>query len=265
MTIVAGFLSLHGAVLCSDSQESTQGGFLKDNVTKLNVYRVPVGNLMFAAAGTTGQTTALEQQIVEALQAGDAKDLQATRDAIQSTVIAFYQKHIWPSGQPSQTAALMVIADSENEWLLKTDQESTVVRCPTGACVGIGSKAAERAMRFLLPKTGTFGYDVRSLDQLIAIAAYVVWLAKETVDGCGGPTQLAAQPRGEQIRKRYNQRALSEMEHGFDDIAAHHGELIYDLLEPSELPTNALRKFRSRAEERMQFLRSWRRFSKAFR
>jgi hypothetical protein len=114
--------------------------------------------------------------------------------------------------------------------LLKTDQDSTVTECACSACVGIGAKAAERTLGRLIFETPT-GCLAHTFDQLVAIACYAVWVAKETVDGCGGPTQLVT------FHEDHGGGALSApsdlvfLERAFEEVELRSGDLMARLLD----------------------------------
>jgi hypothetical protein len=223
MTVAVGLLATTGLVVASDSLESTITGYAKGNVQKVFVEPVPGGFLYFAGAGVPSPSDYVLQETLDALNTEKKWNVPKYVAKIRAIVKQYYEQYVWPSRQPSQFAALFGLWGGADEGvLLKTDQDVTVVRCPSSGCVGVGAKAAERAAEFLIGQLGRKRLVVASIDQLVTIAAYAVWVAKETIDGCGGPTQFGT---WDKTHGRYAPQAIGLLENAFLEVERAEGRL----------------------------------------
>lgn len=259
MTIAAGFTSPTGIVVCSDSLESTAVGYGKGMVQKVFVEPVEPGFLYFSAAGYPGPCDFVRQQIVAALRAEPQWNKDRYVEVIRQVVRDYYKDHVWPSGLASQFGAVIALWGHNNEHvLLKTDLDSTVVQCRAYACVGIGSKAAERAAALFFP--GNPGACLTaSFDQLVAIAAYVIWVAKETIDGCGGPTQIAVYSKAGGGFIHHTSVAIDALEGAFSEFEHATSHAMRRLLHPGINDEEVFRDFQQQVMTGRAFS-SWRRW-----
>lgn len=256
MTIAMGLVSPKGLIVCSDSLESTAPGYGKGYVTKVGMHPTPEGTLFFAAAGYAGPAVFIETEILDALSAEKAPSLDRSIASVRRIVRDYYQDHIWPTGQPSTFGAVIGLRYRDTFVLLKTDCDSTVTRCRDYACVGIGAKPAERAARLVLGASNPTGCVVASFNQLVAIGAYCVWLAKETIDGCGGPTQMVGLEKGVSIGTPFV--ALDVLEKAFDEIATRQAVVLHRLLSTHVGPAQVCEDFQTQIANARAY-HSWRR------
>jgi len=110
----------------------------------------------------------------------------------------------------------------------------------------------------MFPNADTAMCDVSSFDQLMAIACYVVWMAKETVDGCGGPTQLAVYDRKHSTITTVAAVAsfIPQLEAAFKRLESHYAYVVRGLCEPTA-DNGSLDYFKGMA---IRYIEPWRKW-----
>lgn len=198
VTVVAGFKITGGVVLCADTQE-TVGGISKRNVPKLRFepsnlrYKfdkmaagIDPDDLAVAFCGATDNGPYLDMLVDEAWEA--AKDATSFTDAcslIKRSIKDTYQEYgtIYQLGQLPSTEIIYGVKMEQTSKLFyafgpavsETDQYHSG---------GVGSYMAD----FIASRM----YDrYLSVAQCIILAAYVLFQAKEHVEGCGGDSHIA--------------------------------------------------------------------------
>jgi 20S proteasome alpha/beta subunit len=192
VTIVAGFKSRDGVVLCADTQE-TIAGFSKRQVPKL--VSLPLydseaeePNLAAVFCGATDNGPFLDELIHETWDAVQqaksfAEACRTAKEAIQEHYRKFgaiYQVGCCP------TAELLYGIKMDGQSSLFSALGPSVNENDGYATGGIGCHLAN----FLIDRMG-YESDWMTLRQCLIIAAYVLFQTKQYVDGCGGETQIA--------------------------------------------------------------------------
>jgi len=198
VTIVAGFKTAEGVVLCADTQE-TVGGISKRNVPKLRFepsdpyYRAArvlggddTNELAVAFCGATDNGAYLDMLVDEAWEASkDAPSFEQACELIKQSIKDTYREYggIYQSGQLPSTEIIYGVKMAQRSKLFYAlgPAISETDRYHSG---GIGSYMAD----FIASRMYDEYLNIR---QCIILAAYVLFQAKEHVDGCGGDSHIA--------------------------------------------------------------------------
>jgi 20S proteasome alpha/beta subunit len=198
MTIVAGFKSVDGIVVCADTQE-TVGDISKRNVPKIRfepgeaftrMGKILGGgadnDLAVAFCGATNNGPYLDMLVDEAWKsARAATSLSEACDAIKQSIKDTYHEYgsIYQVGY-CPTAELIYGVKMDRDSRLFYALGPAVNEKEKYASGGIGSYMAD----FLASRMNRYGLTVR---QCVIIAAYILFQAKEHVEGCGGDSHIA--------------------------------------------------------------------------
>ena len=181
MTIGIGFVCDKGIVLCSDSQV-TAGG-MKYYEAKISFPAQDRKNAVagFAYAGNTNLMRSFEGKFKSAMNLVPKPHTVAkVHDVIETILLMMDTIDTDPDGLHMLCA---IVAQSEFK-LYKTERKivSEVLRYD---CIGVGDSSV---LRYLLPKV-SYTHVYRT-NQALKLAAYLVFVAKQYIDGCGGDTTL---------------------------------------------------------------------------
>jgi len=196
MTIAVGIVAQGGIVVAADTEESS--GYMKSSETKiLSVLggvqlgkqtkpNVATGACLISGAGDSGYVTALMYELADVFL--DQKTLvdKPLQKAFQACIKNFHAEHIIPfAGYPrvDRPSVEMLIAFNRKHrsGLLISEKSALFKKMPYKA-VGAGSIYAEILLHRL------WGHaDVKSTQIL---AAYVVFMVKESIEGCGKYKQI---------------------------------------------------------------------------
>lgn len=222
MTIVAGFRSSQGTILCADSYESLKG-YYKQTVQKVHTH--PIGHeriLGVAAAGSSGLCDGLEAEILAAVR---KHPLGNYEKSLKAAVLSFYKGTVWANPDPADhdLSALLVVHDEIDSALWRVSTTGTVTRHPEYVSVGVGQFVANQWHASLLPN----GCADTPIDQLLAIAVCVLWHVKQGIDGCGGPTSATIfWPRGQFGGRLASTTLLSAAEMAFESMQRSYASLL---------------------------------------
>lgn len=198
VTIVAGFKTTDGVVLCADTQE-TVGGISKRNVPKLRfeptgiLYRadkhrrgLDPDDLAVAFCGATDNGPYLDMLVDEAWEAvKEATSITHACALIKQSIKDTYREYggIY---QPGQLPSAEIIYGVKMEGCSRLFHAFGPAISESDACLsgGVGAYLAD----FIASRMYDRYIDLR---QCIILAAYVLFQAKEHVDGCGGDSHIA--------------------------------------------------------------------------
>jgi hypothetical protein len=196
MTIALGIIAEGGIVVAADTEESS--GYMKSSEAKiLSVLdgvqlgkqtkpNFPTGACLISGAGDSGYVTALMYELAEVFL--DKKDLvdKPLQKAFQTCIKDFHTEHIIPFASypgADRPGVEMLIAFNRNHRSgLLVSEKSAVFRKMPYKAVGIGSVYAEILLHRLWKHA-----DVKTTQIL---AAYIVFMVKESIEGCGKYTQV---------------------------------------------------------------------------
>lgn len=194
VTIVAGFRSYEGIVLCADTQETV------NNLSKRNVPK-----LIFQPSNEYGQTQALSSDELAVAFAGAADNGPFVDKLVANA---------WEDAQAGST--IDEVCDLIEVSIKRTYKEFGAIfqagYCPTADLIyGVKMFGASKLFSASGPVvneqkrfySGGAGYymsdflasrmyhDGMSLRQCVILGAYILFQAKEHVEGCGGESQIA--------------------------------------------------------------------------
>ncbi len=199
MTIAIALSAHNGVVVAADTQEST-GDYMKGAKGKMACYYARdkdwVESCIVAGAGDSGYVQALIEELGQTYQAADPnmqihsmekKSPPSLQSEFRDCVKKFYKEHIIPFAaypERKRPDVEMLIACQRKVMTGIFTTEKTVVNySPTYKAVGFGSTFAELFLGKL--------WGGMSIDQAEVLAAYVVFMAKESVESCGKFTTMA--------------------------------------------------------------------------
>lgn len=241
MTIAVGLRSVHGTILCADTEET--GWALKGRVEKVRVQVVGGGRIFgFVGAGTGPLCDFLEQEIAKALHTTPTNKPDADLDLIRRVVIKVHKQYFWPNpawkSDNPLVGALMVLRHLDRDTVLLRCGDGVVTEHPQYASVGVGADMADYWHRILLP----IGCSEYQRDRLIAIAAFVLWQTKQFVPGCGGQTSIASfHPGGFDWGPSFV--LIRQLEASFELILRSYGILVGSALNPTGPLSEPLERF----------------------
>ncbi len=192
MTIIAGFRCKKGVVLCADTQE-TVGNVSKRNVPKLRFERTPrvmatLGGTDLAAVfcGATDNGAFVDKLVDSAWVAARTQhSIEDVSAAIECSIKDTYREfgEIYQLGYcPYAELIYGVKVNGESRLFAAA---GPVVNKKDEYCTGgVGTYMAD----FLAERM----YDITlTIQQCVILAAYILFQAKEHVDGCGGKSHIA--------------------------------------------------------------------------
>ena len=187
LTIALGFTSLPGAILCSDTQMTSDSGFKFEESKMLNPIEWDGWGIFGTYAGSPAKARAVEYQMGEYCHELIERDRKAVptikqlERQLQKVIVQVSRKHRGP------LQMLWVISLKKYLHMYRIDQK-TLTPVYDFSCLGIGDSSL---VRFLLDNLRS----VRTQDAARG-AAYIVQQAMKYVDGVGGSTEIWAIYRG---------------------------------------------------------------------
>lgn len=198
MTIAIGMRAQDGLVVAADTQESI-GDYLKGVKGKMSCFYTHdkgwAESCIVAGAGDSGYVQALMEELGQTYQAADpimhvyhlGKNTPSLQSEFRDCIKRFYKEHIIPfAAYPERKrpdVEMLIACQRKTMMGIFTSEKTVVNHSPTYKAIGLGSTFAE----LLLGKL----WGVISIDQAEILAAYVVFMAKESVDSCGKFTTIS--------------------------------------------------------------------------
>jgi len=200
MTIAIGMMAQDGLVVAADTQEST-GDYMKGAKGKMACFYVHDGDwadsCIVAGAGDSGHVHALIEELGQTFQAADPKmqiysfakkSPPSLQSEFRDCVKRFYKEHIIPfSSYPERKrpdVEMLIACQRKTMMGIFTSEKTVVNHSSPYKAIGFGSTFAELFLTKL--------WDGMSIEQAEILAAYVVFLAKESVESCGKFTTIAS-------------------------------------------------------------------------
>ena len=192
MTIAVGFRCSDGVVLATDSQYS-------QDITKMTGKKIfPLWSngeyaMTLAGSGGADNIKAIVRDVEVALK--DSLGSRETSSAeiqqiVENVLPPFYAKHI--DCAPPEVRGDLEVGFMVGIWTKREGTKlfsvcrTTITEVQDYQCIGAGSYLTEYVSQAICPRGRL------SVEQTIALAAYIVWAAKKYVDFCGGPTFVRA-------------------------------------------------------------------------
>jgi len=191
VTIVAGFKSWEGLVLCADTQETI--GDAKRHVPKLRFEpREKAGDgvapdeLAVVFCGATNDGVFLDEMVDRAwIEVQDATSLDEACDSIRQTIKGYYREAtgLYQPGYVPRTELIFGVKMHRASRLFYSLGPAVTER-DTYSSGGVGGYMAD----FLASRMYS---NVLGLRECVILAAYTLFQAKEHVEGCGGESHIA--------------------------------------------------------------------------
>ena len=193
VTIIAGFRCQEGIVVCADTQETS--GTAKRSVSKLKCFNGPVANqdgtgminpdlaLAICGAGDGPFIDKIASQAWDAVRY--VSDVRQAAERIESMIKETYREfgQIYQAGACPHAELVYGITIAGQSALFQAI--GPIVNEKDYASSGIGYYLAD----FLTSKMR--GDEWLTIRQSIILAAYILFQAKEHVEGCGGDSHIA--------------------------------------------------------------------------
>ncbi|HEV2021814.1 MAG TPA: hypothetical protein VGQ94_04740 [Terriglobales bacterium] len=191
MSIVAGFKSHEGIVLCADTQETV--GTSKRHVPKLRFEPkekagdgVPPDELAVGFCGATNDGVFLDEMVDRAWEnVQTATSLDEACDNIKGSIKTYHREAVklYQAGSVPQTELIYGVKMHRSSRLFYALGPAISER-DKYATGGVGAYMAD----FLASRMYR---DYLGLTQCLILATYTLFQAKENVDGCGGDSHIA--------------------------------------------------------------------------
>jgi hypothetical protein len=194
MTIALGIIATDGLVMAADTQQTIQG-YAKFNRGKMGASLVSGlgrpnahSGCVIAGAGTSAHLGALSRNL-QAKFNGPArlKSMEETQDAFAEVVEQFHKRYVlpyaaFPDERPDVKVLIGVLKDSNVK--LFVSQGNLLKPADPYEAVGVGEVLARTFLQrfFQMPMLDVW--------ETVLLASYVMYLVKESVDGCGGQTDM---------------------------------------------------------------------------
>lgn len=217
MTIAAGFVCLDGLVLCADTQETIQG-YTKSKTDKIWEESDAQFGIAVTGSGDSEALKTLSQQIVDDVMGSWQRSAllytYTARKIIQKTVQKFTREHllIYPQAERPYVEGLLIgMREHHNHDLFKVT--GTMLREVKADGDAIGSGA-------LLAKSWKEKqYDpFMDLDELVVVACYIIYQAKQYADGCDGNTDMLIYSHKHNYAGGAPTAAIKELEALFEEF-----------------------------------------------
>jgi 20S proteasome alpha/beta subunit len=184
VTIALGLKTPTGAVLCTDSQITKEGG-LKYRGKKICDFIKDDGAVSIAFAGSPSLMQALKEQLTERLKEPRNKSVKWTpwvRKHVAAILADFHKHH---RTRPFEILCVVSARDGSRTEMYR-GQGKLLVDVEDFECVGVGdSSVLHYLASVLFPRA-------LSLNQAVLLGCYLIMQAVEYIDGCGGPLQARA-------------------------------------------------------------------------
>ena len=185
-------LASDGIVIAADAEESDQ--YYKRSQQKILTFlgNIPVGNNLNQPSMACAFTGAGEGGYVDAFTAEAIQNIStsATRNEFEEflakRVLEFHEKHLFPLATANNPPEMQILVGAYVQWGtgIFVSYGSTLRRAFPHAAIGAGAHFAMS----LIDDLGTI-QDVRRTELL---AAYVVGITKERIEGCGKYTAIVS-------------------------------------------------------------------------
>jgi hypothetical protein len=194
MTICLGITANDGIVVAADTLESTD--YLKNEKSKV-MYAFgtiqmgqpesrPRSAALICGAGDSGYVESLQTRLVSVFLDNQNVTGDELRDEFEGCLKDFYRAHIIPfATYPSRDrpdVEMLIAANSGHHLSLWISEKTTVRRGTLYKAIGVGSTLAEIMLGRL--------WKPMNVDAARMLAAYVVFMVKESVEGCGKFTTI---------------------------------------------------------------------------
>lgn len=191
MTICIGMLAHDGIVIAADAQESDQ--YYKRSQQKILTFlgNIPLGSnpsqpSMACAFTGSGEGGYVDAFVAEAmLNIPTDATQKGFQDFLAEKVLRFHEQHLFPLAAASNPPEIQVLVGSYVQWStsIYVSHGSTLRRAFPHAAIGAGAHFAMSLIDDL---------QISDLRHTEILAAYVVGITKERIEGCGKYTAIVS-------------------------------------------------------------------------
>jgi 20S proteasome alpha/beta subunit len=195
MTIALGFKCSNGVVIATDSQYSLDISKTRGQ----KIFPIPTNGYYAVTIGGAGSSNMIKSSVATIERSlSDRVGTRPTttleiRGIIEEVLQRSFAEHVDPAPADERRwldySLLIAIWTPKERSLLFNTQRDVVIEVgnPNHFSSGIGSYLAEFVLHALFDRTWML-----SLDEATTVSAYIVTMAKEFVEGCGGSTFVRA-------------------------------------------------------------------------
>lgn len=197
MTIAIGVLCSDGIILCADSQETFNeyAKLQRAKVFELDLLSPDV-KVVIAGSGDSNFYDALRERLEDGIDMANP-DLISIRNKIEEVIVG-YCTRVWPlyGAQRDRPSAQMLIGIRATDGFALLHTEGPITRQGSSPeCIGFGADFSLYHLKKLFKNTMPFA-------EVCPIAAYVLDLAKENVEFCGGASDVFVIPRTGDVERK---------------------------------------------------------------
>jgi 20S proteasome alpha/beta subunit len=191
MTIAVGFKCSNGVVIATDSQYSLDISKTRGQ----KIFPIPTNGYYALTIGGAGGSDHIKWAVSE-IERSLAREIGAShtssteiREIVESVLIRSYRDHVNPAPEEDRNfleyGLLVGIWTPEERALLFRSSRTTLARVenPNSTTIGQGSYLSAYILHALFERTWLL-----TVDEASSVSAYIVQMAKEFVDFCGGST-----------------------------------------------------------------------------
>ncbi len=192
MTICIGMLARDGIVIAADAQESDQ--YYKRSQQKIITFMgaVPLGNnpnppslaCAFTGAGEGGYVDAFTAEAIRNISTSATRN--EFEEYLAKRVLEFHEKHLFPLAAANNPPEMQILVGAYVQWGtgIFVSYGSTLRRAFPHAAIGAGA-------HFAMSVIDDLG-AIQDLRHTELLAAYVVGITKERIEGCGKYTAIVS-------------------------------------------------------------------------
>ena len=197
MTIAIGILCSDGIVLSADSQETFNeyAKLQRAKVFELSLIHPDV-KVVIAGSGDSNFYDALRERLEDGIDMAEP-DLISIRNKIEEVIVG-YCTRVWPlyAAQKDRPSAQMLIGIRATDGFALLHTEGPITRQGNSPeCIGFGADFSLYHLKKLFKNTMLCA-------EVCPIAAYVLDLAKENVEFCGGASDVFVIPSSGDVERK---------------------------------------------------------------
>jgi 20S proteasome alpha/beta subunit len=190
MTIALGILTKDAVVVGADTEQGWS--YLKTSGTKV-LAADGRGAIAVTGSGTSGYLQSLSQELKSVFLANSTLTAKELEVPFKDCLATFFQLHIFPAValSPPPYCDVVIGIERNGERRLWASTNEVLRECDQYGVVGFGAEYAEGTLKkFLDPNV----IDLNKVDVVIAqrLAAYAIFIAKESVKHCGMGTDIVS-------------------------------------------------------------------------
>jgi hypothetical protein len=253
MTIALGILTHDGFVIAADSEISA-GDYMSIEGQKVhgvmhfsNIEGQESGAIAITGAGDAGYLEGMFGDVADLFS--DAPKLEDFEESIAKYLRTFYRRHIIPFWNQGDRADVSLIIGARRGAISRmwTTRRNRFIRCrELYAAVGVGEMYARSILGRIC------GDQEAETSKLLA--AYVIYLVKERIPGCGKQTNLLCVKRGATLTTSLTARQLQSLELLFRDYGRVEAGVWHWVFQsgdpgPGDVPVKVLENLRNAARE----------------